>query len=177
MNPLFSAASPRARRATATLALLGLATVALAGAAQAAAIAGPGGTAEQGRRQVAFTDAPGSVPTPVPSPTQAPTQAPTPAPSPGTAAPELVSARIDAVDADGRSITVRGKAVLLHGQQLRVLAPGGGALAGARSLRAGMQVRFGLEPEARPAPGATGAAAAAPPAERRIVLIYVDSLP
>ena len=167
MSPLFSAASPRARRATATLALLGLATVALAGAAQAAAIAGPGGTAEQGRRQVAFTDA--STPTPTP--------APTPAARPDAPAPELVSARIDAVDADGSSITVRGKAVLLHGQQLRVLAPGGGALAGARSLRAGMQVRFGLEPAARPAPGATGAAAAAPPAERRIVLIYVDSLP
>ncbi len=167
MSPLFSAASPRARRATATLALLGLATVALAGAAQAAAIAGPGGTAEQGRRQVAFTDAS----------TPASTPAPTPAARPDAPAPELVSARIDAVDADGRSITVRGKAVPLHGPQLRVLAPGGGALAGARSLRAGMQVRFGLEPEARPAPGATGAAAAAPPAERRIVLIYVDSLP
>ena len=163
MSPLFSAASPRARRATATLALLGLATVALAGAAQAAAIAGPGGTAEQGRRQVAFNDAS--------------TPAPTPAARPDAPAPELVSARIDAVDADGRSITVRGKAVPLHGPQLRVLAPGGGALAGARSLRAGMQVRFGLEPEARPAPVATVAAAAAPPAERRIVLIYVDSLP
>ena len=164
MNPLFSAASPRARRATATLALLGLATVALAGAAQAAAIAGPGGTAEQGRRQVAFTDA--STPTP----------APTPAARPDAPAPELVSARIDAVHADGRSITVCGKPVPLHGQQLRVLAPGGAALAGARSLRAGMQVRFGLEPEPRPAP-VTAGAAAAPPTERRIVLIYVDAQP
>ena len=164
MNPLFSAASPRARRATATLALLGLATVALAGAAQAAAIAGPGGTAEQGRRQVAFTDP--STPTP----------APTPAARPDAPAPELVSARIDAVHADGRSITVCGKPVPLHGQQLRVLAPGGAALAGARSLRAGMQVRFGLEPEPRPAP-VTAGAAAAPPTERRIVLIYVDAQP
>ena len=168
MNPLFSAASPRARRATATLALLGLATVALAGAAQAAAIAGPGGTAEQGRRQVAFTDP--STPTPTPTP------APAPAARPDAPAPELVSARIDAVHADGRSITVCGKPVPLHGQQLRVLAPGGAALAGARSLRAGMQVRFGLEPEARPAP-VTAGAAAAPPTERRIVLIYVDAQP
>lgn len=175
MNALFCSAAPRAWRAAARLALPGLVAAALAGAAQATAIAGPGGTAEQGRRQVAFTGAPGSVLTPVSTPV--PTAVPTPAPSPGTAAPELVSARIDAVDADGRSITVRGKAVPLHGPQLRVLAPGGGALAGARSLRAGMQVRFGLEPEARPAPVATGAAAAAPPAERRIVLIYVDSLP
>ncbi len=172
MNPLFSAASPRARRATATLALLGLATVALAGAAQAAAIAGPGGTAEQGRRQVAFTDPS----TPTPTPTPAPTPTPTPAARPDAPAPELVSARIDAVHADGRSITVCGKPVPLHGQQLRVLAPGGAALAGARSLRAGMQVRFGLEPEPRPAP-VTAGAAAAPPTERRIVLIYVDAQP
>ena len=78
--------------------------------------------------------------------------------------------------ADGRSITVCGKPVPLHGQQLRVLAPGGAALAGARSLRAGMQVRFGLEPEPRPAP-VTAGAAAAPPTERRIVLIYVDAQP
>ncbi len=170
MNPLFSAASPRARRATATLALLGLATVALAGAAQAAAIAGPGGTAEQGRRQVAFTDPSTPTPTPTPAP------APAPAARPDAPAPELVSARIDAVHADGRSITVCGKPVPLHGQQLRVLAPGGAALAGARSLRAGMQVRFGLEPEARPAP-VTAGAAAAPPTERRIVLIYVDAQP
>ena len=153
-----SRTAPRGWRAAARLALSALATAALAGAAQAAAIAGPGGTAEQGRRQVAFTA--------------------TPAASLGAPMLELVSARIDAVDADGRSITVRGKPVPLHGQQLRVLAPGGGALPGARSLRAGMQVRFGLEPEARPVTQtASPVAAAAPPAERRIVLIYVDSQP
>lgn len=153
-----SRTAPRGWRAAARLALPALATAALAGAAQAAAIAGPGGTAEQGRRQVVFTA--------------------TPAASLGAPMLELVSARIDAVDADGRSITVRGKPVPLHGQQLRVLAPGGGALPGARSLRAGMQVRFGLEPEARPvAQTASPVAAAAPPAERRIVLIYVDSQP
>ena len=161
MSAPFFAAPTRAMWLAAKLALLGLG-MATAGAAQAAAIAGPGGTAEQGRRQVAFT-----------SPL-------TPAPGADAPAPELVSARIDAVDADGRSITVRGKPVPLHGQQLRVLAPGGAALAGARSLRAGMQVRFGLEPEPRPAAvmaGAAAGAAASPAAERRIVLIYVDSQP
>ena len=157
MNPLFSAAPPPSPQAAARLALLGLALAALAGAAQAATIAGPGGTAEQGRRQVAFT--------------------PAPAPSAGAAAPELVGARIDAVGVDGRSITVRGKPVPLHGQQLRVLAPGGGDLSGASALRAGMQVRFGLEPEPGPAAATAGAAPAAPPVERRIVLIYVDSQP
>ena len=156
MSGYFRTAPPRARRVAARLTLLALATAALAGAAQAAAIAGPGGTAEQGRRQAGFS----------------------PTPSPDAPALELVSARIDAVHADGRSITVRGKPVPLHGQQLRVLAPGGGALSGAHSLRAGMQVRFGLEPEARPVALTAGSAAAAePPAERRIVLIYVDSQP
>ena len=149
MSALFFAASRRARRLAARLALLGLGT--LAGATHAAAIAGPGGTAEQGRRQVAFS----------------------PAPAPDAPALALVSAHIDAVHADGRSITVRGKPVPLHGQHLQVLGPGGVALPGVQALRAGMQVRFGLEPEARvgnPAP------LGAPP-ERRIVLIYVDSLP
>lgn len=147
MSAAFSFASRRARRLAARLALLALGT--LAGAAHAAAIAGPGGTAEQGRRQVA--DSPALTPD----------------------APALISARIDAVDTDGRHITLSGKSVPLHGQQLRVLGPGGAALSGVQALRAGMQVRFGLEPEARvgnPAP------LGAPP-ERRIVLIYVDSQP
>lgn len=147
MSAASSFASRQARRLAATLALLALG--AAAGAAHAAAIAGPGGTAEQGRRQVAV------------------------APAPTLDAPALVSARIDAVDADGRHITLRGNSVPLHGQQLRVLGPGGAALSGVQALRAGMQVRFGLEPEARVG---NPAGLAAPP-ERRIVLIYVDSQP
>ena len=60
---------------------------------------------------------------------------------------DLVSARIDAVDAGARAITVRGKPLPLHPTRLRVVGPGGQALSGARALRPGMQ--FGA-----PAPAA-----------------------
>jgi hypothetical protein len=94
-----------------------------------------------------------------------------------TPALDLVAARIDAVDATATSITVRGRPVPLHPTLLRVLGPGGKPLGGPRLLRAGMQVRFALEPEpAAPASAATartGAAAEQP--ARRIVLIYVDT--
>ncbi len=96
---------------------------------------------------------------------------------------DLVSARIDAVDAGARAITVRGKPLPLHPTRLRVVGPGGQALSGARALRPGMQVRFALEPEA-PAGRATTAGASqttagadAAPATRPIVLIYIDSQP
>jgi hypothetical protein len=113
------------------------------------------------------------------------------APALPSAAPglELVAGRIDAVSADGRSITLRGKPLVLHPSALRVVGPGGQALRGASALRPGMRVRLAFEPElhaAAPAtPGASahvrpataGSAASAPLTERRIVLLYIDSLP
>ncbi len=110
-------------------------------AAQAVLLAGPGGTAEQGRRTV--------LPTPG-------------AAAPAVAAPalDLVSARLDAVDSATGRVLIRGRLVPLHPQALRVIGPGGQAMAGAASLAAGQAVRFALEPGNAP--------------ERRIVLIYID---
>ena len=107
------------------------------------------------------------------------------APAPGAEAPtlELVNARIDAIDVEARVITVRGKPLSLHPTRLQVVGPGGQALSGARALRPGMQVRFALEPEGR-ADRAAGvgssqasAIADAAPANRPIVLIYLDNPP
>jgi hypothetical protein len=107
------------------------------------------------------------------------------APAAGADAPalDLINARIDAVDAEARAITVRGKPLPLHPTRLRVVGPGGQTLSGARVLRPGMQVRFALEPE--PRAGRVAAAGAADPAggadalpaARPIVLIYIDSQP
>lgn len=129
----------------------------LAPAAQAMAVSGPGGTAEQGRRLVVA------------------------APAPGASQPalDLVAARLEAVDLAAGTVTLRGKPVPLHPQALRVLGNGGQVL-GMRSLRAGQQVRLALEPAAPPstppaaASGPPGVSAAGKPAERRIVLIYID---
>ncbi|GCL65687.1 hypothetical protein [Pseudaquabacterium pictum] len=120
---------------------------ALAGTAQAVVVAGPGGTAEQGRRLVVAEPAPGAV---------APTL-------------DLVSARLDAVDLAAGSVTVRGQRVPLHAEQLRVLGSGGQNL-GPRGLRAGQAVRLALEP----AMPAAAASAGSPAPARRIVLIYID---
>lgn len=103
-----------------------------------------------------------------------------PAPGADAAAPSLLAARIDAVDANAGTITLRGRPVPLHPTQLRVLGPRGQALGGARALRAGMQVRLALEPEtpviASPAAVAGTRQPAVPaPAPRRVVLIYVDT--
>lgn len=119
---------------------------ALAGPAQAMAVAGPGGTAEQGRRQVL------AEPT---STAKAPTL-------------DLVSARLEAVDQAAGTVTVRGQRVPLHASALRVLGSRGETLA-PHNLRAGQAVRLALEPVAP-----TPAASAAPAPARRVVLIYID---
>lgn len=126
----------------------GLLLAALAGPAAAVAVAGPGGTAEQGRRLVPDTPA---------------------ASTASGNALDLVSARLEAVDQGAGSVTVRGQRVPLHATALRVLGRGGQVL-GLRSLRAGQAVRMALEPAA-PAPAAS---ANAPAPARRIVLIYID---
>lgn len=113
-------------------------------AAQAVMLAGPGGTAEQGRRMV--------LPTPG-----------TPPPAAAAPALDLVSARLDAVDSAAGRVVIRGQSVPLHPQALRVIGPGGQVLAGAGSLAAGQSVRFALEPSQ---PGTAR--------ERRIVLIFID---
>lgn len=144
---------------TTTLRAAGLLAAVLAlhaGSAHAIAVAGPGGTADQGRRLVVTT------------------------PARGAAQPslDLLPARLEAVDPAGLSVVVRGQKVPLHAERLRVLGAGGQVL-GVRALRAGQSVRLALEPTL-PAGAATGAsaasataAAAAAPA-RRIVLIYID---
>lgn len=106
---------------------------------------------------------------------------------------DLASGRIDAVAADGSSISLQGRLVPLHPSQLLVLAPGGQRFNSSRALRPGMRVRFALEPllrsstaaGAQPAPttattattSATTTAAATADAARRIVLIYIESAP
>lgn len=127
-----------------------------ASGAAAVAVSGTDGTADQGRRTVIA------------------------APASGVDAPALtlLAARIDAVDLKAGTLTVRGIAVPLHPSALRILGSGGQSLGGPASLRAGMNVRIGLEPEA----AASGAARTPVPAAsrgepplRRIVLIYIDS--
>ena len=135
--------------------------VAVAGAAQAAAVAGPGGTAHQGRRLVQAEPTVGA----------------------DAATLDLIEARIEAIDAKANTVTVGGKPVPLHPTRLRVVGPGGGALAGVSALRPGMRVRFALEPEARgaalPAAISTSAGPRANPAgaPRSIVLVYLDAQP
>ena len=136
------------------------------GLAGAVAVAGPGGTAQQGRRQVSA------------------------APTAGADQPALalLAARIEAVDPAGRWLQLQGQQVPLHPTALRLLdAPGavaGGASAGVRSLRPGQAIRFALEAEPAPPPaGASaprvGGAAGLPvlPLLRRIVLIYLETRP
>jgi hypothetical protein len=130
---------------------LGLWLAAVAGPAAAMAVAGPAGTAEQGRRLV--PDVPAAAVAP---------------------ALDLFAARLDAVDLAGGKVTVRGQQVPLHPTQLRVLGQGGQVL-GARSLRTGQAVRLALEPQAPAA--AAPAASAATASARRVVLIYIDGSP
>ena len=151
--------------------LAGLTALATAGAGpvQATAVAA-GAAASTGNRAGSGTPARHYVPS---------------APAPGAEAPtlELVNARIDAIDVEARVITVRGKPLSLHPTRLQVVGPGGQALSGARALRPGMQVRFALEPEVRADRAAVAgssqasASADAVPANRPIVLIYIDNQP
>ncbi|MEK8049627.1 hypothetical protein AACH10_05190 [Ideonella sp. DXS22W] len=105
-----------------------LAALALAGplAAQAAMVAGPGGTAEQGRRMVFDTP-----------PSASAASAP---------ALDLAEGRLDAVDLAAGRVVINGRPVALHPQGLRVIGGAGQALAGPAALVAGQRVRFALEP-------------------------------
>ena len=120
-------------------------------AAQAVVLAGPGGTAEQGRRVVQAEPAPGT----------------------GQAGLVLVQARIEAVDPAGRWLRLQGQPVGLHPTALRIVGAGGLVVPGLQSLRPGLNIRFALAPEpALPA-------GQAPPAamDRPIVLIYLEPRP
>jgi hypothetical protein len=112
------------RRAGAALLALGLAAPALA-----VAIAGPNGTAAQGRRVVQAQ----------PTGRQA------------DAAQSMVLTRgvIGAVDAGKREVTIDGSVVALHPARLRVVGPGGVSEPGISALRKGMLVRFALDPESK----------------------------
>ena len=148
------------RRVLTGVSIVGMVT--LAGTAQAAAVAGPGGTAQQGRRLVLAAPTLGAE----------------------AATLDLIEGRIEAVDAKAGVIMLAGKPVPLHPTQLRVVAPGGQPLAGVQALSPGMRVRFALEPELRGAalPGVAGSASAGPRASaaappRSIVLLYIDAQP
>jgi len=160
MSPILRAAGRLAApMAVSALAALAALTALHAGSAHAMAVAGPGGTAEQGRRLVVAR------------------------PAAGASQPslDLLPARLEAVDLATQVVVVRGQRVPWHAERLRVLGAGGQVL-GPAALRAGQSVRLALEPVA-PARAATaasaassaaaGAADAATPA-RRIVLIYID---
>ncbi len=164
MRPLNRSAA-RARPATMrckgwTAAGMACALLLSAGAVNAAAVAGPGGTAEQGRRQVTAAPTAGAV----------------------AATLELVAGRIEAVDSAVGTVTLRGEVLPVH-PALKVLGPGGQALGGVRALQRGMVVRFAFEPPAAAPVGADAAtasraaASAAARGARRIVLIYVDAAP
>ena len=127
-------------------------TVGAVGPASAVLVTGPGGTAEQGRRQVVAA----------------------PAVAAEQPALALLEGRIEAVDAAGRWLQLQGQPVGLHPDQLRVLGPGGPLPGGVRSLRPGQAIRFALEPDTAAGPPTRGAAAAAP---RRIVLILLEARP
>ena len=140
-------------RAWAGLGLVALVgSVGAVGPASAVLVTGPGGTAEQGRRQVVAEPALAAEP----------------------AALALIEGRIEAVDAAGRWLTLQGQPVGLHPDRLQVLGPGGPLPGGVRGLRPGQAIRFALEPDPATGPPTRGADAAAP---RRIVLILLEAWP
>ena len=130
----------------------------LAGPAAAVALVGTGAKADPGQRQVTALPTGGAV----------------------SATLDLVKASIDSVDVAAGTITLRGQAVPVHPERLRVLGPSGQNLGGLRALRAGMQVRLALEPVAASgsalSPAAAAAAAASAP-PRRVVLVQVEGRP
>lgn len=102
------------------------------------------------------------------------------------AALSLTPGVLQAVDATRLAVLVAGHRVPLHPTALRVLGPGGQSLGGAAALRAGMVVRFALEPAGAIALSAGPVRTDVPPAAnplaapgdaRRIVLVYVDRAP
>ena len=133
----------------------GLAALAWAGAcgtAMAVMVAGPGGTAEQGRRLVVAAPAAGA---------EQPTLT-------------LIAGRIEAVDSAGRWLQLQGQQVALHPSALRVLGPQGPLARGVADLRPGQAIRFALEAPPVAASPAQAQAAAGP---QRIVLILLEARP
>jgi hypothetical protein len=97
--------------------------------AMAVAIAGPNGTAAQGRRVVQAQPVGGQ--------------------GAATQTMALSQGVIGAVDVGRREVTIGGQVVTLHPTRLRVVGPGGAGESGASSLRKGMHVRFALDPESK----------------------------
>lgn len=116
-------------------------TIALVAGAQGCAamvVAGPAGAPEPGRRSIVATPAPGT----------------------NAAAIEYVTAIVDSVSPDRRSIVVRGKPLALHPTQLQVFVGSQAATLGV--LRPGQTVRLALE----------SSVAGADP--RRVVVIHAE---
>lgn len=118
------------------------------GVVQAAAVAGPNGTAAQGVRLIVAT----------------PTAT-------ADSAPALIPGRITAVDLAAGRVHIDGAPLAWTAEQLRVIGPDGQRLAGAAALRAGQQVRFALEPLA------PGAITDPQRSTRRLLLVYIDRQP
>ena len=105
--------------------------LALAGAeASAVAVAGPGGTAAQGRR-IVFA-------------------APTTPAGPADNRPlELSAGQIESVNLGKSEVVIAGKVIALHAGHLQVISPSGQVLRSAAGLRKGMNVRFALDPASK----------------------------
>ena len=145
--------APRRWRALAGLAMRALMLAGGAcGPAAAVLVAGPGGSAEQGRRQVLAAPVAG-------------------AEQPAAA---LLAGRIEAVDSAGRWLQVQGQPLALHPTALRVLGPQGPLARGVADLRPGQAIRFALEPVPVSVSPAQALAAAG---RQRIVLILLEARP
>lgn len=95
--------------------------------ASAVAVAGPEGTAVQGRR-IVFA---------------APTTPATPADNKPL---DLSAGQIETVNLGKSEVVIAGKVIALHPGRLRVIGPNGQVQSSAVDLRKGMNVRFALDP-------------------------------
>jgi len=145
-----SAALPDLRRWRTRVGLVALAWAGACSTALAVVVAGPGGSAEQGRRLVVAAPVAG-------------------AEQPALA---LIPGRVDAVDSAGRWLQVQGRQLALHPSALRVLGPQGPLARGVADLRPGQAVRFALESVPISASPAQALAAAG---QQRIVLILLET--
>ncbi|MBI3368739.1 MAG: hypothetical protein HY021_09955 [Burkholderiales bacterium] len=109
--------------------IAGLAVAAMAwtGPAAAVAIAGPSGTAAQGKKTVvaapALRNTGGEL--------------------------ELINGVVTGVDVKNHTLTVGAQAVGVHPHRLRVLGPNGTAIGNLSAVRSGAHIRFALDPATR----------------------------
>lgn len=112
-----------------TLMMAGLTVLIAAwtGPAAAVAIAGPNGTAAQGKKTVVAAPALRNTGNEL----------------------ELINGVVTDVDVKKHTVTVGGQVVGVHPHRLRVLGPNGTAIGNLSAVRSGARVRFALDPAAR----------------------------